>query len=80
MARCVYIRNVKEHKIQSQFILFVGYVNKRGKKRKKEKKKTKIQRERVSKLEQAGRKSKFKEASHLPISPVRYQLWSLSEL
>ena len=28
-----------------------------------------------SKLEQAARKSKFKKASHLSISPVRDQLW-----
>ena len=41
MARCVYNRNAKEHKIQSQFFyFFVGYVDKRGKKRKREKKKT----------------------------------------
>ena len=80
MARCVYNRNANEYKVN--LFVFVGYVHKRGKKRKREKKKTKkrtrlskIQRERVSKLEQAGRKSKFKEASHLPISPVRNQLW-----
>ena len=33
-----------------------------------------------NKLEQAGRKSKFKEASQLSISPVCDQLWQLSEL
>ena len=33
-------RNTKEHKIQSQYLyVFVGYVDKRGKKRKRERKK-----------------------------------------
>ena len=38
MARCVYNRNDKKHKIQTKVNLyvFVGYVDKRGKKRKRE--------------------------------------------
>ena len=42
-------QNTKEHKIQSQYLyVFVGYVDKRGKKRKRERKKIKkrkVQRE-----------------------------------
>ena len=77
------LKNTKD-KVNLSLYVFVGYVDKRGKKRKREKKKAKsgddyakfnVKRATDSKLEQAGRKSKFKEASHLPISPVRDQLW-----
>ena len=74
---------LKNTKYKVNLYAFVGYVGKRGKKRKREKKKTE-KRGRLSKVqrkrEQTGRKSRFKEASHLSISPVRDQLWQLSEL
>ena len=53
-------------------------VERREKTRNQTKKKTrKAERKRAtdSKLEQASKKSKFKEASHLPISRARDQLW-----
>ena len=70
---------LKNTKYKVNLNVFAGYVDKRRKKRKREKKKKKKKAETIkgscSKLEQTGGKSKFKEASHLPISPVRDQLW-----
>ena len=52
----------------------------RESKRKKKVETIKQRRATDSKLEKAGRESKFKEASHLPISPVRDQLRYFSGL
>ena len=82
MARSVYNRNAKEHTMQSQFYMYSLDMLTNVERREREKKKTEERRrfskfnvkESDSKLKQADRKSKFKEASHLLIPPVRDQL------